>query len=166
MVDLWDTLAATTISDGRDPSETEGTIATVKSSVNFRKGPSTSYESYGMLSSGTSLEALGDNDGNWIKVKNNSRVGWVHSAYLDIRNLYEIYDSDGDNVNYRTAPSNGTAGSPVASLSPGEFVALSLDSKGNIVAERAVAGTIEYNWVRIKINGKNYWMADKFLRKY
>ncbi len=144
----------------------EGTIATVKSSVNFRKGPSTSYESYGMLSSGTSLEALGDNDGNWIKVKNNSRVGWVHSAYLDIRNLYEIYDSDGDNVNYRTAPSNGTAGSPVASLSPGEFVALSLDSKGNIVAERAVAGTIEYNWVRIKINGKNYWMADKFLRKY
>lgn len=49
--------------------------------VNFRKGPSTSYSSLAKLNKGYSVEYLGMS-GSWGNVKYNGQIGYVHSDYV------------------------------------------------------------------------------------
>lgn len=60
-------------------------------SLNIRKGPSTSYNKIGLLSNGQVVDIL-EKNGTWSKVKkSNGLVGWVASTYLtsDISNTNE-----------------------------------------------------------------------------
>lgn len=65
-----------------DNSETQsGTIT--GSVVNFRKGPSTTYGSQGLLLKGTVVTVRGT-EGDWVKIEYNGATGYVYSAYISI----------------------------------------------------------------------------------
>lgn len=51
------------------------------SSLNFRKGPSTSYESMYKLSKDTKVGVISTSNG-WTKIKHNNNYGYVSSSYL------------------------------------------------------------------------------------
>ena len=50
-------------------------------SVNFRKGPSTSYESLGKLNKGDKVEYI-DTSNSWTKVKYKGQTGYIYSKYI------------------------------------------------------------------------------------
>jgi uncharacterized protein YgiM (DUF1202 family) len=65
---------------------TDGTVAASASTsttaaVNFRKGPSTTYASHGMLRAGTKVTVNGTS-GLWKKVTYAGKTGYIHGAYL------------------------------------------------------------------------------------
>jgi|GEM_PF-801258 len=65
---------------------TDGTVAASASTsttaaVNFRKGPSTTYASFGMLRAGTKVTVNGTS-GLWKKVTYAGKTGYIHGAYL------------------------------------------------------------------------------------
>ena len=66
-------------------AETEPPVITaeVTAPVNFRSGPATTYDSYGVLSTGTSLTVLEQN-GSWWKVGYNGQEGYIASEYLKL----------------------------------------------------------------------------------
>lgn len=49
--------------------------------VNFRKGPSTTYGTQGLLLKGTVVTVLGT-EGDWVKIVYNGTTGYVYSAYV------------------------------------------------------------------------------------
>lgn len=62
---------------------TTGEAVLTSSGVNFRKGPSTSYSSYGKLSKGTKV-TIESFSGSWAKVKvtKTGKVGYVYTKFL------------------------------------------------------------------------------------
>ena len=50
--------------------------------LNVRKGPSTSYESIGMIDKGTSVEVISESDG-WSKINYKNTTAYVATRYLD-----------------------------------------------------------------------------------
>ncbi|GER24400.1 hypothetical protein NCCP1664_28950 [Zafaria cholistanensis] len=65
---------------------TDGTVAesastSTTAAVNFRKGPSTTYASHGMLRAGTKVTVNGTS-GLWKKVTYAGKTGYIHGAYL------------------------------------------------------------------------------------
>ncbi|MFC0091189.1 peptidoglycan-binding protein [Allobacillus sp. GCM10007491] len=136
------------------------TIGKTTANVNFRRGPSTGYESITLINKNTEVSLIGDNDGNWVKAELNGIEGWIHRGYVESLHLYEVYAIG--NVNYRATP----AGERKGALSGGDLVVLSLDKNNNIVSKKAKLNGTEYNWIRIRVNANNYWIADNFLKKY
>nr|WP_289037983.1 peptidoglycan-binding protein [uncultured Allobacillus sp.] len=136
------------------------TMGKTTANVNFRRGPSTSYEKIMLINGGTKVNLIGDNNGQWVKAQLNGIEGWIHRDYVESPHLYEVYATG--NVNYRATP----AGERKGALSGGDLVTLSLDKNNNIVSKKATLDNTEYNWVRIRVNGNDYWIADNFLRKY
>ncbi|WP_157783061.1 peptidoglycan-binding protein, partial [Alkalibacillus haloalkaliphilus] len=131
----------------------------VSNSLNFRKGPSTSYDRIGGISNGTIIDILGDNGGNWLYIDYNGDKGWVSKDYIEILNLY-VVDS-GNGITIRDNP----AGNRVGALPDNEFVVLSLDSNQNIVSEDAVLSGTNYTWYRIYYDGNERWTANNWIEK-
>ena len=50
-------------------------------SVNFRKGPSTSYESLAKLNKGDKVEYISTSN-SWTKAKYNNQTGYIYSKYI------------------------------------------------------------------------------------
>ncbi len=61
-------------------------------SVNFRKGPSTSYSSITKLNYGTVVDFISESNG-WSKIKHNGTVGYMSSQYLVDKNTSELPSS-------------------------------------------------------------------------
>ncbi|MBQ6550533.1 MAG: polysaccharide deacetylase family protein [Lachnospiraceae bacterium] len=67
-----------------EPPETTSEVretGTTTSRVNFRTGPGTEYESYGVLESGVEVEVLGEENG-WCRVFYDGREGCISREYL------------------------------------------------------------------------------------
>lgn len=145
------------------------TIGRTTGNVNLRSGPSTSRPSHGLISNNLQVEVLGENNVSsytWYKVKTSGTEGWIREDYLELSNLYVIQTASSSNVNYRSSPSDGIAGSVQGSLSKNSFVALSLNNNNQQVIRQGVANSVNYNWVRVYIGNSEYWIADNFLQKY
>lgn len=52
--------------------------------VNFRKGPSTDYDSMGFLSIGQEFTVLDNSDELWVKAKVNDNTGYIYRSYTDL----------------------------------------------------------------------------------
>jgi len=109
--------------------------------LNFRSGPSTSYEIIGNLNTNSKLEILGSNSDGWLQVKFGGKTGWVSGSYVTIKNLLQV-DLDSGTLNVRSGPS--TNSSRVGSLSNDEYVAAVLDSNEKRVMENGFS-KIYYN---------------------
>ncbi|OMH39050.1 SH3 domain-containing protein [Motiliproteus sp. MSK22-1] len=73
---------------GQLGASTSGSISAINSkyqattTVNFRRGPSTSSVILGKLLAGATVHPTGTKEGDWWQVEANDKTGWVHSDYL------------------------------------------------------------------------------------
>ncbi len=58
-------------------------MATLVESVNLRTGPGTEHDALRVIDAGTEVEATGEFDGAYEKVKVGDEEGWVRSVYVD-----------------------------------------------------------------------------------
>ena len=126
-------------------------------SVNFRKGPSTSYASMGKLNKGYKVEYIGQSE-SWVNVKYNGQIGYVHADYVSSSNesTPPTEDSDttvkstkvvnGNSVNFRKGPS--TSYSSIGKLNKGAKVGFISESNG---------------WSKISYNGTIGYMSSQYL---
>ena len=61
-------------------------VALATATVNFRKGPDTSYKAYSTIPKGTVIKVL-DTSEKWYKVEYKNTVGYVHSDYLKTKEI-------------------------------------------------------------------------------
>ena len=61
-------------------------VALATATVNFRKGPDTSYKAYTTIPEGTIIKVL-DTSEKWYKVEYRNIVGYVHSDYLTVKEI-------------------------------------------------------------------------------
>lgn len=78
-----------------DNTTQSGTIT--GSVVNFRKGPSTTYGTQGLLIKGTVVSVIGT-EGDWVKIVYNGATGYVFSAYVSIGTSGNSAAVSGDEV--------------------------------------------------------------------
>ncbi|HSQ89449.1 SH3 domain-containing protein [Romboutsia sp.] len=126
-------------------------------SVNFRKGPSTSYESMGKLNKGYQVEYIGKS-GRWVNVKYNGKVGYVYGDYVSTSSNDNTENSNSDNaikstkvvngnsVNFRKGPS--TSYSSMGKLNKGTEVGFISESNG---------------WSKISYNGSIGYMSSQYV---
>ncbi len=98
-------------------------FATIKTTINVRSGPASTFESLGMIEAGKVVVLTGRNEINtWYRIEypiGTEQVGWVAAAYVDAPNLQGLpyYDNQGSLV---YAPGEGGApGQPT--LTPTSF---------------------------------------------
>ncbi|MGL4731694.1 MAG: SH3 domain-containing protein [Clostridium sp.] len=152
-------------SDGNVNPPSGNTDESVKStkvvngnSVNFRKGPSTSYSSIGKLNKGYEVGYISESNG-WSKIKYNGQIGYISSQYLSNKdesvnppsgNTDESVKStkvvNGNSVNFRKGPS--TSYSSIGKLNKGYEVGYISESNG---------------WSKIKYNGQIGYISSQYL---
>lgn len=102
--------------------------------VNFRKGPSTDYDSIKLLSNGTSFEVVDNSEELWVKASVGSTVGYIYRTYTKL----SVYLPDNNNTSsslpstpnwFEQSALDDLVGGDTADSSPlsGDF-ALSADS--------------------------------------
>ncbi|WP_042275565.1 C40 family peptidase [[Clostridium] dakarense] len=121
-------------------------------SVNFRTGPGTNHSSMGKLNKGNTVEYIGKS-GDWVNVKHNGKVGYVHGDYVSTSNNTSTDNTikstkvvNGNSVNFRTGPS--TSNSSIGKLNKGAEVGFISESNG---------------WSKISYNGKIGYMSSQYL---
>ena len=130
--------------------------------VNFRKGPDTSYASYGKLDKNTGVFVLG-RDGDWYFVQIGQTKGYVYDSYITITGTARI-DSQG---NVEGAPPQGstglgkTTGNVYLRQGPGtSHEALDILRKGTEV----ILYEMESGWYRIKLeDGTAGYVSSKYI---
>ncbi len=130
--------------------------------VNFRKGPDTSYASYGKLDKNTGVFVLG-RDGDWYSVQIGQTKGYVYDSYITITGTARI-DSQG---NVEGAPPQGstglgkTTGNVYLRQGPGtSHEALDILRKGTEV----ILYEMESGWYRIKLeDGTAGYVSSKYI---
>lgn len=116
--------------------------------VNVRKGPGTSYKSYGTLSKGTQVEIL-DKSGNWYKIvypKGEGGVGWISASYIKLTTSSSSSSSGSSSNSSSKKNSNSSTAKSTTSNNTNSKKSLTL-SKPNTslinVAKDAVKKSIE-----------------------
>ncbi|WP_195543537.1 SH3 domain-containing protein [Massiliimalia timonensis] len=137
--------------------------------VNYRTGPGTSYKVVATLSKGKSVSVVegyskSANGYTWSKIKISGKYYYVASKYLTKSDSSSGGSSGSTEklvtyktntaVNYRTGP--GTSYKVVATLSKGKSV--------SVVSGYSKSAN-GYTWSKIKISGKYYYVASKYLTK-
>ena len=128
-----------------------------KNGVNFRKGPSTSFESMGKLNKNTSLIIYNKVD-EWYYVRVGDKMGYVHSDYVKITGDYSEGGGSSlpsgatglgkttGNVNFRTGP--GKTYDVIQTLKKGTELTLYSQKDG---------------WYEAEYNGKRGYVSGKYI---
>lgn len=119
----------------------------VKTGVNFRQGPSTNYNTYGILQQGTEVLVLEYTNTNWYKVSYENKVGYISSKYL-IEKIESTLSSNeyiviASSANIRKGPS--TSYSKVTTVKRG--------TKVKVLAKKS-------NWYKISVNNKTGYIRN------
>ena len=130
--------------------------------VNFRKGPDTSFASYGKLDKNTGVFVLG-RDGDWYYVQIGQTKGYVYDSYITITGTARI-DSQG---NVEGAPPQGstglgkTTGNVYLRQGPGtSHEALDILRKGAEV----ILYEMESGWYKVKLeDGTAGYVSSKYI---
>lgn len=121
--------------------------------VNFRSGPSTKHTSYGKITKGTKVTYLGSS-GSWIKIKHNSKTGYVHKKYISSASTSTStaktkYVATSAGLNLRKGPS--TTYSTIQKLSKGSKVTVISSSNGwSKVKYKNVTGYVSSSYLSSK----------------
>ena len=138
-------------------SSTTTTMYVISSSgLNVRKGPSTSYDKVGTLSTGTAVTVHSTSNG-WSKISANGIEGYVSSQYLSATKpstsngtssstTSTMYVTASDGLNVRKGPS--TSYSKVGNLPKGTAVTVHSTSNG---------------WSKISANGIEGYVSSQYL---
>ena len=104
---------------------------TITGRVNFRTGPGNSYSSMGKIEKGETVTYLGAS-GGWIKVKYNSKTGYVYKNYISAASSSTStsvrYVNSSSGLNVRKGPSTSYA--KITTLTNGTKVTVISTSNG------------------------------------
>ena len=117
-------------------------------SVNFRKGPSTSYESLGKLNKGYKVEYISTTN-SWAKVKYNGKTGYVYAQYISQTGTQlntTVKYVNCSSLNVRSGA--GTSYSVLTSISLNTQVEVLSTSNG---------------WSKIKVGSTTGYVSSKYL---
>lgn len=119
-------------------------------SVNFRKGPSTSYSVIKKLSKNTTAKTTGRASGSWYEIKVGSTTGWVHKNYLTKSTTTSTVKTKTvkSNVNYRSGAST-------------KYKSYGVIKKNTKVV---ITGKTSKGWYQVKHNGKTGWVDGNYLK--
>jgi beta-N-acetylglucosaminidase/uncharacterized protein YraI len=127
-----------------------GITGRINSNVNYRSGPGTSHSSYGVLTTGTSVEIIGSNAFGWYQIKVNNRTAWVSSGFINTNNLIQ---TTATSLNVRSGP--GPSHSSVGSLEYGSYARAIMNGNNY---------TTSGGWYNIHFNGNNNrWVSGNFI---
>ncbi|MGM9532775.1 SH3 domain-containing protein [Intestinibacter sp.] len=117
------------------------------SSLNMRKGPSTSYQVITTLSKGQAVEVISVDNG-WAKIKYNSKIGYVSNKYLtdQVDSSIKIKYVNTSALNVRTGPSTS-------------YKILTVYKYGQEVKVVSING----NWAKIKYKDGYAYISNKYL---
>jgi beta-N-acetylglucosaminidase/membrane protein implicated in regulation of membrane protease activity len=122
-------------SDSPSSSTTLGLITT---GVNFRQGPGTSYNSYGVLKAGTLVEMLADAPDGWKKISYDGKDGYVYGDYLKNETTTTIQDGNSAYITTKYPISFGQA------LVKEQAVNSSADLANYLNPKNFAKGSVEY----------------------
>lgn len=124
----------------------------VKSNVNFRQGPSTSYKTYGILQKNTEVLVLEYTNGSWYKVSYDNKVGYIASNYLIEKvetplasNEYIVLPTS---ANIRKGPS--TSYTKITTAKRGTRV--------KVIGQKS-------NWYKVSVNNKTGYIRNDLVTK-
>ncbi len=142
---------------GGSNTGTVGGSGTTTASVNFRKGPGTSYDSIKMLSKGTKLTVLALENG-WYKVDVNGTTGYISKAYVTLD------DSASPTTGGSTDTVTGTGtttGSVNFRKGPGtSYASIKMLSKGT----KLTIYSLESGWYKVDVNGTTGYVSKDFVK--
>lgn len=144
------------------PSNVAGEVT---SNVNFRSGPSTSHSIYEVIPKGAAVQLTSELSNNWYGVTYNEQSGYIHGDYINFINLYRVNIESNSTMNYRTEPRDGLAGTVAGSVTANKLLASVLDSDNQEVRKNGTINGVEYSWLNVHYNGKDYWVAENFIVK-
>lgn len=139
--------------------------AKTTANLNMRNGAGTSYRVIKTLPKGTEFEVIEEVNNEWVKMKHDGRIGYVHKQYMtytnkggttvkppttDINNIKVIGKREvvkTDSLNVRTGPS--TSYQKIGTLKGGEVVEVVSDTGG---------------WSKIKYKGKLAYVSNSYLK--
>lgn len=141
---------------------TDGAVSgtgTTTSSVNFRKGPGTSYSSIKMLSKGVKVKVLGLEDG-WYKVDVNGTTGYISKAYIKMDT--PASGSTDTSGSADTATGTGTTtGSVNFRKGPGtSYSSIKMLSKGT---KLTIYG-LENGWYKVSVGGTTGYVSKDYVK--
>jgi|GEM_PF-5309335 len=130
----------------------DGIKGKTTTAVNFRTYPSTSTNSniIQLLSGDTILSVIGQN-GGWLKVQYNGKIGWVSGEYISLENVLQI-KVNGE-LNVRSEPN--TSSTVLGSLNNNDYVIGVIDSNNNYVKSGS--------WYKVLFNGKEAWIHGDYV---
>lgn len=133
-------------------------------SVNVRKGPGTSYGSYGYLNKGQRFEVDGKKSGDWVRVKvDGYGIGYIHEEYV-------VYDNQ-TNTSTSGWKATGTATCTGNSVNVRVGAGTSYESLGKLnKGNRFEINGVEKNGftkIRVNLNGKQTiaWISSQYVKK-
>ncbi|WP_455538754.1 C40 family peptidase [Terrisporobacter sp.] len=122
---------------------------TTTAAVNFRSGPSTKHKSYGIIPKGSKVTYL-SSSGKWVKVKYNSKTGYVHKNYISSSSVSTSkstkYVTANGGLNLRKGPS--TKYSTIKTLAKGSKVTVKSTSNG---------------WSKVKYGSTTGYVSSSYL---
>jgi len=149
------------------PGNPGTTVKTGKttSSLNVRKGPSTSYASLGKLAQGATVQIVGtDSATGWYKIKYGTGYGYISNKYVTITG------TSGGNNNTVTPGNPGTAvktGKTTSSLNVRKGPSTSYASLGKLAqgATVQIVGTDSATgWYKIKYGTGYGYVSNKYVK--
>ena len=124
----------------------------VKSNVNFREGPSTSYKSYGILQSGEEVLVLEYTNSNWYKIQYEEKVGYVYASYLNEKVISPLASN-----NYVVIASSANIRKGASTA----YGVITTVKRGTILK---VTG-IKSNWYKVEVNNKTGYIRNDLVSK-
>lgn len=126
--------------------------------LNVRSGPGTGYRSYGTLAKGRSVTVRGTS-GKWYKIKYDSKTGYVHSDYVDLKKYYKIvYSPARYGFFKKSAAVRSKASSSAAKL--GTLKARSLYKLRALKVKKDGS-----RWYQIRYSGKTAFVASSNVKR-
>ena len=125
---------------------------TITGRVNFRTGPGNSYSSMGKIEKGETVTYLGAS-GGWIKVKYNSKTGYVYKNYISAASSSTStsvrYVNSSSGLNVRKGPSTSYA--KIATLTNGTKVTVKSTSNGwSKITSGSITGYVNSSYLTSK----------------
>ncbi|WP_297135185.1 SH3 domain-containing protein [Terrisporobacter sp.] len=155
-----DYISKGTSSNGSSSTSASGTGTVTASSLNVRRGASTSNRVVGKLSRGTKVEILASNNG-WYQIKySGNKKGWVSGDYI----------SRGTSSNNSSNTSTSTPASGTGTVTASSLNVRSGASTSNSIVGKLARGTkVEIlassnGWCQIKYAGnKTGWVSGSYI---
>lgn len=153
------------------PSLPDG-MATLVESLNLRSGPGTDFDAIQVVDAGTQVEATGEIDGAYEKIRIGNKEGWVRSVYVD-RGPAPDLDANGNASALGARIETGEPSiAPLVKLRSDAEIVLRAgpDAKSAKLAvvpvrsELTATGQQSQGFLEVDFDGKRGWVAAEYLR--